>query len=402
MPAFAYRAATQAGRTVRGVEDAESPAALERTLGARGLYPLEVSPATAAASDGTGRRAFRTRRADVVEAVRYLATLMDAGFPLDRALGAVGRMVARRDVAEAVADVRQRVRGGARLDDALGAHPAIFPRFAVGMVRAGDRGGYLAQALERLANQLEREAALRSRLISALIYPAVMIAVGSGAIAVLFVFVLPRFVTLLNDTGSALPKSTAILLALGQFVSRWWWAILLAPVLLALLVAGIRSTREGRAATDRFLLRLPIVGGLRQRTASARLARTLSTLLGSGLPILPALEIAAGSQADAAVADEVLRSREEVRAGDRLAAALRRGGIFPFLFVQMVEVGEEGGRLPDMLERAASAMEKELERGLERLLRLVEPAMIVLFGGIVGFVALSLLQAIYGIRADGL
>jgi type II secretory pathway component PulF len=401
MPAFAYRAATQAGRTVRGVEDAESPAALERTLGSRGLYPLEVAPATAAAADGTGRRAFRGRRADVVEAVRYLATLMDAGFPLDRALGAVSRMVARRDVAEAVTDVRDRVRGGARLDDALAAHPSIFPRFAVGMVRAGERGGYLAQALERLSVQLEREAALRARLISALIYPAVMIAVGSAAIAVLFIYVLPRFVTLLSDTGSALPKSTAILLATGQFVSQWWWALLLAPVALALVMAAVRSTPEGRAATDRLLLRLPIVGGLRQRTASARLARTLSTLLGSGLPILPALEIAAGSQSDAAVTEEVLRSREEVRAGDRLAAALRRGGIFPFLFVQMVEVGEEGGRLPEMLERAASAMEQELERGLDRMLRLVEPAMIVTFGGIVGFVALSLLQAIYGIRADG-
>jgi general secretion pathway protein F len=401
MPAFAYRAATQAGRTVRGVEDAESPAALERTLGSRGLYPLEVAPATAAADDGTGRRAFRGRHADVVEAVRYLATLMDAGFPLDRALGAVSRMVARRDVAEAVTDVRDRVRGGARLDDALGAHPSIFPRFAVGMVRAGERGGYLAQALERLSVQLEREAALRSRLVSALIYPAVMIAVGSAAIAVLFIYVLPRFVTLLSDTGSALPRSTAMLLAMGQFVSQWWWALLLAPVALALVVAAVRSTPEGRAATDRLLLRLPIVGGLRQRTASARLARTLSTLLGSGLPILPALEIAAGSQSDAAVTEEVLRSREEVRAGDRLAAALRRGGIFPFLFVQMVEVGEEGGRLPEMLERAASAMEQELERGLDRMLRLVEPAMIVTFGGIVGFVALSLLQAIYGIRADG-
>ena len=402
MPAFAYRAATAAGRTVRGVEDAESPAALERALSVRGLYPLEVAPATAASAEGAVRRGYRGRRADVVEAVRYLATLMDAGFPLDRALGAVARVVARRDTAEAVIDVRDRVRGGARLDDALAAHPRFFPRFAVGMVRAGERGGYLAQALERLAVQLEREQALRARLTSALIYPAVMVAVGAGAIAVLFVYVLPRFVTLLEDTGSALPKSTAMLLAIGRFVDAWWWALLLAPVLIAMLVAAVRSTPEGRAATDRALLRLPLIGPLRQRVAAARLARTLSTLLGSGLPILPALEIAAGSQADAAVAEEVLRAREEVRAGDRLAASLRRGGVFPFLFLQMVDVGEEGGRLPDMLERSAGAMEAELERGIDRMLRLVEPAMILAFGGIVGFVALSLLQAIYGIRPEGL
>lgn len=402
MPAFAYRAATSAGRTVRGVEDAESPAALERTLGSRGLYPLDVAPATAQAAEPAGRRAFRTRRADVVEAVRYLATLMDAGFPLDRALGAVSRVVARRDTAAAVLDVRDRVRGGARLDDALAAHPALFPHFAVGMVRAGERGGYLARALERLSTQMEREQALRSRLVSALVYPAVMTAVGAGAIAVLFAYVLPRFVVLLQDTGSTLPRSTAMLLAFGAWMSVWWWALLLAPVVLALTVAAARSTEEGRTAVDRVLLRLPLVGGLRRRAACSRLARTLSTLLGSGLPILPALEIAAASQADGAVAEAVRQAREEVRAGGRLAASLRRSGVFPFLFVQMVEVGEEGGRLPEMLERAAQSLEGELERGLERSMRLVEPAMILVFGAVVGFVALSLLQAIYGIRADAM
>jgi type II secretory pathway component PulF len=399
VPAFAYRAATRAGRTVRGVEDADSPAALERSLGSRGLYPLEVAPAEA---EPAARRSFRSRRADVVEAVRYLATLMDAGFPLDRALAAVSRVVARRDTAAAVLDVRDRVRGGARLDDALAAHPSLFPRFAVGMVRAGERGGYLARSLDRLSVQLEREQALRARLAGALIYPATMVTVGAGAVGVLFAYVLPRFVTLLADTGSALPRSTAMLMAAGEFVGQWWWALLLAPVVAALALAAVRSSDDGRAAVDRVLLRLPLVGPLRQRVAGARLARTLATLLESGLPILPALEIAAASQADGAVAGEVLRAREEVRAGGRLAAALRRAGIFPFLFLQMVEVGEEGGRLHDMLERAAGTLEGELERGLDRMIRLVEPVMILFFGGVVGFVALSLLQAIYGIGADGL
>lgn len=399
MPAFAYRAANSAGRTVRGVEEAESVPALERQLGLRGLYPLDVAPASAA--DAEPRHAgFRGRRADVVEAVRYLATLLDAGFPLDRALAAVSRVVARRDVAAAVMDARERVRGGARLEEAMAAHPRIFPRFAVGMVRAGERGGHLGAALDRLAGQMEREQALRSRLASAMVYPLVMCAVGAGALVVLFVYVLPRFVALLADTGSALPKSTAALLALGGFVSQWWSAILVGTVGLVAGMASWRATDEGRAATDRVLLRIPVIGGLRRRVAAARLGRSLSTLLESGLPILPALEVAAESQADAAVAAEVLRAREEVRAGDRLAASLRRTGIFPFLFVQIVEVGEEGGRLPEMLDRGAAAMEGELERRLDRMLRLLEPLLIVVFGGIVGFVALSLLQAIYGIRAD--
>ena len=397
MPSFAWRAADAAGRTMRGVEEAASPAALERTLGSRGLYPLEVAPAPPRDA-GERRSGGRGRRAEVVETIRYLATLLSAGFPLDRALGAVARVAGRNDVAVAVAAVRDRVRGGARMAEAMAEHPEIFPRFAVGMVRAGERGGYLSEALDRLSVQMEREQALRARLASAMLYPAVMIVVGAAALATLFLQVLPRFVELLADTGSKLPRSTELLLATGDFVSRWWWAILAAPVALAVAIAAIRATDEGRASIDRVLLRAPIVGPLRRRVAAVRLSRALSTLLRSGMPILPALETTAEAQADAAVALDVLRVREEVRAGDGLAVSLRRGGVYPFSFLQMVEVGEEGGRLPDMLERAAEAMEGEVERSIDRLLRLVEPVMIVAFGGAVGFVALSLLQAIYGIQ----
>lgn len=397
MPSFAWRAANAAGRTLRGVEEADSPAALERTLGARGLYPLEVAPAPTRAG-GERRAGGRGRRAEMVEAVRYLATLLSAGFPLDRALGAVARVAGRADVAAAVAEVRARVRGGARLAEGMAEHPDIFPRFAVGMVRAGERGGYLSESLERLAVQLEREQALRARLASAMLYPLVMIVVGAAALATLFIHVLPRFVELLADTGSPLPRSTAILLGTGAFVGRWWWALLAIPVALAALLAAVRATQDGRTTVDRALLGAPVVGALRRRVAAVRLARALSTLLRSGMPILPALETAAEAQADAAVAADVLRVREEVRGGDGLAVSLRRGGVYPFSFLQMVEVGEEGGRLPDMLERAAEAMEAELERSIDRLLRLVEPVMIIGFGGAVGFVALSLLQAIYGIQ----
>jgi general secretion pathway protein F len=397
VPSFAWRAADAAGRTLKGVEEAASPAALERALGARGLYPLEVAPAPARDA-GERRGGGRGKRAEMVESIRYLATLLSAGFPLDRALGAVARVAGRNDVAEAVAEVRTRVRGGARLAEGMAEHPDIFPRFAVGMVRAGERGGYLADSLDRLAVQLEREQALRARLASAMLYPAVMVLVGAAALATLFVQVLPRFVELLADTGSQLPRSTALLLATGDFVGRWWPALLMLPMLLAAALAAVRATEEGRHAVDRALLRAPVAGKIRRSVAAVRLARALSTLLRSGMPILPALETASEAQSDAAVAADVLRVREEVRAGDGLAVSLRRGGVYPFSFLQMVEVGEEGGRLPEMLERAAEAMEGEVERSLERLLRLVEPVMIVAFGGAVGFVALSLLQAIYGIQ----
>lgn len=400
MTTYTFRAATPQGRTVGGTEAAASVAEVERRLAGRGLLPLDVSPADGGRSRERDR--WRGRRADAIEATRYLATLLDAGFPLDRALGTVARIAARADVAEAVLGVRARVRAGAPLADALAEHPRIFPRIAVGMVRAGERGGTLADALDRLAAQLEREQALRARLTSALLYPAIMLVVGAGAVLVLLLVVLPRLVAMLDESGAAIPASTAALLAVTAFGRRWWPALAALAGLAAAGAATYRRTPGGRLTIDTVLLRLPVVGALRRQLAAARLGRSLATLLGSGLPALAAMEIAAGGLGDAAAAAAVMRAREEVRAGERMAPALERGRAFPHLFLQMVEVGEEGGRLPEMLGRGAAAMEREAERGLDRLVRLVEPAMILVLGGAVGFFALALLQAVYGIRADAL
>lgn len=401
MPTFSYRAVAPHGRTLSGVEDAASASALEQVLGARGLYPLEIAPSTPVAHRPR-RPLWSNRRADVVEAFRHLATLLAAGFPLDRALGTVARVAARADVAAAVVAVRNRVRGGVQIADALAEHPRIFPRIAIGMARAGERGGHLSEALGRLAEQLEREQALRARLLSAMLYPTVMLAAGGAAIAALLLFVLPRLVTLFEDSGAALPRSTAMLLATAEFMRHRWPLLLLAVVVVVVAFSAYRGSQAGGLAIDRLLLRLPIVGSLRRQLAAARLGRSLSTLLAGGLPVLPALEVAGHTLTDRAATRDVLRAREDVRAGGRLSTALERGGAFPYVFVQMVEVGEDGGRLPEMLERGANAMEQSLERGLERLVRLAEPMMILLFGGIVGFVALALLRAIYGVHAGAL
>src|SRR5690606_21205453 len=278
MPAFAYRVATADGATRQGVEQAASQAALERSLAARGLYPLEVRPAEPRAARGRG--GLRPRRQDVTEAVRYLATLLGAGFPLDRALAAVTRVAARQDVAAALAAVRERVRGGAQLADALAEHPRLFPRLAVGMTRAGERGGHLAQALDRLATQLEREQALRSRIAAALTYPAVLAVAGALVLAVLLGYVLPRFAELLADAGAALPRSTALLLAAADAAGRWWPAALASLAAAIAAAASALRTDVGRRRAHEMLLALPVLGPLRACAASARFARALGTLLG--------------------------------------------------------------------------------------------------------------------------
>jgi general secretion pathway protein F len=363
-----------------------------------------TGPQGAVAPPSAPRRGglFRSRVADATQMVRYLATLVGAGFPLDRALGTAARVAGTAEVAAAAQSVRLRVRGGARLADAIAEHPTVFPALAAGMVRAGERGGTLAATLVRLAEQMEREQALRARLLSAMLYPAIMLMVGSAALAVLLLSVLPKLAALLVDAGAPLPRSTAALIALGDLVGRRWPVFLLGVGALAAAALGFRRSDRGQRALDRFWLRIPIMAGLRRQRAAVRLGRSLAALLGSGLATLAALDVAAGALGDTAAAEDVRRAREQVRAGSRLAPALAQSRAFPFLFLQMVEVGEDGGQLAEMLDRAAGAAEQELERSLDRLVRLVEPAMLLVFGGAIGFVALALLRAVYGVRGDGM
>jgi type II secretory pathway component PulF len=225
--------------------------------------------------------------------------------------------------------------------------------------------------------------------------------VGAVSIVILLLVVLPRLVGVLQDAGATLPRSTALLLGLGSLLARGWPVLAIAAVGGYMALSPYLAKDSGQRAWHALLLRLPIVGALRRGLASARLGRSLATLLRGGLPMLAALDIAADGVVDRIAMEELRRAREEVRAGGRLAAALRRGTAFRFVFLQMVEVGEDGGQLAQMLERGAVAMERDLERGIEHLVRLAEPAMIVLLGGFVGFIAMALLQAIYSVNLAG-
>lgn len=400
MPVYAYRAASAAGRTVRGTEEAATEAALDRLLVERGLFPLEIRSAGGGAARRAGSGAWTSRRADLAESVATLAALLEAGLPLDRALEVTARGAARSDMAQALEGVRQVVRGGGRITDALRAHAELFPPVAVGLLGTAERGGHLAEATRRLADHLERESALRARVVSALIYPALLAGVGLFALVVLLLFVLPRFVELLSDAGAALPASTALLLAASRGFGRWWPLLLLAPCAGGVLWTRWRRSTGGRERADALLLSLPLLGPLRARYASVHVARTLGTLTAGGLTLLQALDVTVSTTGDAAVAADLRAAHGAVRRGEALSAALARGRAFPHVMIRMVQVGEETGELDTLLGRAAGLMEGELGRKVERLVALLEPAMILLFGILVGGVALSLLQAIYGVHAD--
>lgn len=397
---YAYRAAKASGRILRGREEAVSQAALEQEIHRRGLMPLEISAIPTAEERRTSH--FVSRRTDVTEFITTFAALLRAGLSLDRSLEIAGRGVARSDVARAIYEARQHVKEGGRFADALASRPELFSPVAVGLMRAAEGGGRLPEAAERLSAYMERQKALRAKITSAMIYPLLLCTAAASAIAILLLFVLPRFAALLAEAGSALPRSTAVLIGLSTAVTRGFPLLVAGMFTLLIATLAWQSTPDGRIQAHAFLLRVPIIGYLRARHSAARFGHTVATLLAGGVPLIQALDVAQDTAGDAAVSSEIRSARDAVRRGDSFSAALGRGRAFPYAFLRLIEVGEETGELDSVLDRAAALLEGELERRVDRLVALVEPVLIIVFGAAVGFVALALLQAVYGLRAQGL
>jgi type II secretory pathway component PulF len=396
VPSFAFEAVDSTGKRLRGVENAPTSGALSRTLEERGLLVLEVgdSPGTAA----SGARRFRFgRRREVLEVTRALAALLPVGMPLAQALNAASGM-ASGDVRATLGEVRSRVERGETLADALAQHRELFSPLYVGIVRAGERSGDLDSAFARLAEQLERDESLRGRILSAAIYPLLLATAGTVAVNVLIFFVLPRFVTLLEGSGAKLPATTSALLAVTGAIRRAWPLLLMIPLGGAIAAVWVRRTTEGQRAWATTVLALPLVSTLRRYALAARFSRLVGVLLGGGAPLLSAIDDTMESIGDPIARDDVGRIRTMVREGSSLRAAVADSALFPPLLAQLIGVGEDAGQLRTFLLKAADIFEERTERATQRLATLAEPAMIVVFGAIVAFVALSLLQAIYGIN----
>jgi len=382
---------------MRGQAQAISSNALTRTLEQRGLLVLEVAESSEAAAAKGGVRFGRRR--EVLEVTRAMAALLPVGMPLAQALNAASG-VASGGVRAALQEVRARVERGDTLSSALAEHRQLFSPLYVGLVRAGERSGDIDAAFARLATQLERDEQLRGKVLSAAIYPILLATAGSVAVTVLLFFVLPRFVTLLEGSGAKLPRSTATLLAFSAALHRAWPVLLLIPLLIAAFAAWVSNSDEGRRVWSRTMLALPGVSTLRRYALAGRFARLVGVLLGGGAPLLNALDDTIESIGDPVARDDAVRIRTSVREGVSLRGAVADSKLFPPLLAQLIGVGEDAGQLQVFLMKAADIFEERTERATQRLATLAEPAMIVVFGVIVAFVALSLLQAIYGINAN--
>jgi general secretion pathway protein F len=397
MPDFAYVGLDTAGRERRGSVRAETPDLARAQLTSRKLYVVRIEPAVESGAPPLLSRGLLARRRmgakQLTLFTRQLATLITVS-PLEEALRTLSRQAEREEVRRVLASVHEGVVEGRRLADAMGREPKSFPPLYRAMVAAGEGSGTLPPILERLSALLERQAQVRGKVLSTLAYPIILAIVAAFVIFALMIFVVPKVVEQFEDVGQQLPLLTRIVIGLSNFLSNWWWAIL---ILIALSVfAGGRALREEglRMKFDGMLLRLPLIGRLIRDLHAARMARTLSTMVASRLPLLEGLKLTTGT-----VHNRVLRAAsadiaETIRTGGSLSGALRKTGVFPPLLVLLAASGEASGRLDMMLERAADYLEREFDSFTSTALALLEPAIIIVMGVIVALIVLSILLPI--------
>ena len=396
MPVFEYQALNGSGKAVRGIIDAESARTARTKLKSQGVYPTEIREESAAlAQRGPALRLFsRVKAKDLAQVFRQMATLMEAGIPLVSSLSALIDQAGHPDLRTTLTQIRERVREGSSLADALTAHPRIFSGLFIGLVKAGEVSGTLALTLSRWADFSEHQVALRQRIRAALTYPAFMFVIGLGVLFFLLAFVVPTVTKIFSDLGQSLPWPTLILIAVSDFLNRFWWAVMAVLILLVFWLRKYLRSESGGLLWDRLKLRLPLVRDLHRRLAVSRWARTLATLLSGGLPLLQALEFSQDVAGNRLLSRALGEARERIREGEEMAPSLKVSGLFPSVVLEMVAVGEKSGVLARMLEKVASSLENEAESDLRGLIALVEPLMILVMGVGVGFVALAVLLPI--------
>ena len=405
MAQFQYRAVDPQGKVVEGtIEAGEVPGVVAR-LHDRGLIPITIASADGVrpraagtklpALPALGRRRVKAR--DLLVVTQELYALVSSGLPLDRSLATLAELADNPELKRILEEVLHAVQGGKSLAEALGQHRA-FPPLYVNMIRAGEVGGFLEVVLQRLSEYLERGQQLRDEVRAALTYPALLTCAMGVSILVLLVYVLPKFTVLFSEMGRALPLQARVLLALSDLVRHYWWAGIGA---VGLAVGGfrysIRSPR-GRYEWDQWKLRIVLVGPLLRKMEVASLARTLGTLLKSGVPMLQAL----GTVKEVAGNQVIARSLGEVEVGVRegagVAAPLARSGVFPPLAIQMIAVGEETGKLDELLIRVADHFDREVRVRITQFTRLLEPVLILVMGVGVGSIVISMLSAIFSVN----
>ncbi len=389
MPNFAYTVRDATGQVIPGTSEAENEDILRKRLTENNFTVVEIKQikSTQKKVGGFGG----VKKTDLSIMCRQFSTMIDAGVTLVRCLSVLSAQATNPRLKAILNDVQAEVEGGSTLSRALEKYPNVFDRLFVGLVNAGEIGGALEESLQRLSQFLEKDVELRRKVKSAMTYPMIIMCFATMVVVGLMTFVLPKFMTLFKDLGiQDLPGPTALLDSCSKFMlSKWYW-VLLFLVVFMVAVKLFTRTKVGRRVFDRIKLKAPVFGNLNHKVALARFARTLSTLLSSGVGILQAMETVAGTVSNDIISDAILEARARIREGDKIGEPLARSGLFPPMVVQMITIGEESGSLDPMLAKVADFYEDEVDAALASLTSAIEPVLIVALGFIVGFIVISL------------
>jgi general secretion pathway protein F len=392
MPIYSYRSSTMDGTIVEGaVEAPDEKSAIEK-IKDKGVIPLKV---TMPRERIKWRIRLKSSTGDLLAFSSELSVLLGAGLPLDRSLNILSEISENRQMKGVIRSVVESIRGGGSFSEAIQQHPNVFPRFYVNMIRAGEAGGVLDIVLDKLNEFLEATKELKDHVVSAMIYPAILIVTGGLSVIILLTFVLPKFSVIFAELGSSLPLPTQILLSFSNALQMTWWIILLILIALGMYFRSQLRTDRGRYRWDVFKLRM--MGDVIRKMETARFCRTLGTLLKSGVPLLQSLNNAKdviGNQAIALPIETVLKGAKE---GKGISAPLTAANVFPPLALSMIRVGEETGQLDAMLLRVATAYEKSLKEAVKRFVSFLEPVVILVMGLVIGFIIVSMLMAIFSI-----
>ncbi|MCX7626568.1 MAG: type II secretion system inner membrane protein GspF [Candidatus Sumerlaeaceae bacterium] len=400
MAVFSYKAKDSKGQVIAGLLEAETVNAVISRLQAMGYFPVSVeneSEKKRRVAAVAKRLARRVSVNDLATFNRQLADLLSSGIPLVRALGVIQNQTANETFVEIIGQIAQDVAGGDSLAGAMAKHPKVFSKLYVAMVRSGEAGGMLDVVLSRLADFAETEAEVRAKIKAALAYPVVMVFAGIGAVTILMTVVMPKILKIYSELNQTLPWPTQALIAVSDFLRSYWVFIFAGVAGGGVALWRLIKTPEGKRAVDRLIVKIPLLGPTIVKREIANFARTFGSLLHNGVSILPALEIVHEVLTNTVVADEVAKIPEHVTQGEGVAGPLKKSKVFPPVVVNMIAIGEETGRLDDVLLKVARSYELEVERSVKTLTSLIEPLIILAMGVVVGFIVIAMLLPIFSI-----
>jgi type IV pilus assembly protein PilC len=396
MPTFTYKAVEGSGKTVRGQMDGENQQAVLAKLRERNVQVVDIAEQKAGGLSALKiNRVGKVKLNSLVVFSRQFATMIDAGINVLKCLDILETQTKDPVLKTVIGECRRDVVGGSSLTEAVQKHPRVFSKLYCSMIKAAEIGGILDQILDRLAQFLEREQEIIGKIKGAMVYPCCVLVFAIMMVFAMMIFVLPTFKDIFADFGGKLPAITAMMFAISTFMRNFWYLVLATPVGIFFAFKYYYTLESGRWNLDKLKLRIPVIGELVQKMSISRFSRTLGTLVNSGVPMLRALEIVSETAGNVVIAKAVTDARNCVREGQKISAPLEASGMFPPMVTQMIDIGEETGRMSDMLIKVASFYDQEVEVAVKALTSLIEPALIIFLGGIVGFIVASIMVPMF-------